>query len=59
MSSPELQALAAARARVGLVAFLIALAVLAWWSTVRAMTRAAEDPHTVLVEPAARMQMIG
>ena len=38
MSSPELQALAAARARIGLVAFLIALAALAWWSTVRAMT---------------------
>jgi len=38
VSSPEIQALAAARARVGLVAFLIALAALAWWSTVRSMT---------------------
>jgi predicted metal-binding membrane protein len=36
VSSPELRALAAARARVGLVALLIALAALAWWSTVRA-----------------------
>jgi carboxyl-terminal processing protease len=27
------------------------------WPTVRAMARAAEDPHTVLVEPAAGMQM--
>ena len=37
MSSPELQALAAARARLGLVAFLVGLAALAWWSTIRAM----------------------
>lgn len=36
MSSPEVQALAAARARVGLVALLVGLAALAWWSTVRA-----------------------
>ena len=37
MSSPELQALAAARARLGLVALLVGLAALAWWSTIRAM----------------------
>jgi predicted metal-binding membrane protein len=44
VSSPELQALAAARARVGLVAFLIALAALAWWSTVRAMSQMGASP---------------
>lgn len=44
MSSPELQALAAARARVGLVGFLIALAALAWWSTIRAMSGMATSP---------------
>ena len=37
MSSPELPAFAAVRARIGLVAFLIALAALGWWSTIRAM----------------------
>lgn len=37
MSSPELHVVAATRARVGLLALLIALAGLAWWSTVRAM----------------------
>jgi predicted metal-binding membrane protein len=35
VSSRELQILAAARARIGLAAFLVALAALAWWSTVR------------------------
>ena len=48
MSSPELQALAAARARVGLVALLIALAVLAWWSTVRAMAGMGASPSADL-----------
>jgi predicted metal-binding membrane protein len=37
VSSPELQALADSRARIGLVALLIGLAALAWWSTIRAM----------------------
>lgn len=44
MSSLELPALAAARARVGLVAFLIVLAALAWWTTVRAMTGMGASP---------------
>jgi predicted metal-binding membrane protein len=44
VSSPELQALAAARARIGLVALLIALAALAWWTTVRAMTGMGDSP---------------
>ena len=44
MSSPEPQALAAARARIGLVALLIALAALAWWTTVRAMTGMGDSP---------------
>jgi predicted metal-binding membrane protein len=44
VSAPELPALAAARARVGLVAFLVALAALAWWSTVRAMTGMSASP---------------
>ena len=48
MSSPELQVLAAARARVGLVAFLIALAALAWWSTIRAMGRMGASPGVEL-----------
>jgi predicted metal-binding membrane protein len=48
MSSPELQVLAAARARVGLVAFLIALAALAWWSTVRAMAGMGASPSADL-----------
>jgi predicted metal-binding membrane protein len=37
VSSPEPHALEAARARAGLVALLVALAVVAWWSTVRSM----------------------
>jgi predicted metal-binding membrane protein len=48
VSSPELQVLAAARARVGLVAFLIALAALAWWSTIRAMGRMGASPGVEL-----------
>lgn len=48
MSSPELQALAAARARVGLVALLVTLAALAWWSTLRAMTGMGAGPSADL-----------
>ena len=48
MSSPELQVLAAARARLGLVAFLVALAALAWWSTVRAMDGMGASPSADL-----------
>ena len=44
MSSPELQALSAARARLGLVAFLVGVAALAWWSTVRAMAGMGASP---------------
>ena len=44
MSSLELDALAAARARLGLVTLLVALAALAWWSTVRAMSDMGADP---------------
>ena len=44
MSSSELQALAAARGRLGLVAFLLALAMLAWWSTIRAMAGMGASP---------------
>jgi predicted metal-binding membrane protein len=44
VSSPELQALAAARARLGLVAFLVGLAALAWWSTIRAMEGMGASP---------------
>jgi predicted metal-binding membrane protein len=48
MSSPELRVIAAARARLGLVAFLIALAAVAWWSTVRAMSGMGASPGTDL-----------
>jgi predicted metal-binding membrane protein len=48
VSSPDLQALAVARARVGLVAFLIALAALAGWSTVRAMAGMGASPSADL-----------
>jgi predicted metal-binding membrane protein len=48
VSSLELQALAAVRARVGLVAFLITLAALAWWSTVRAMPGTGVSPSADL-----------
>ena len=44
MSSPELQALSAARARLGLVAFLVGVAALAWWSTIRAMAGMGASP---------------
>jgi predicted metal-binding membrane protein len=44
VSSLELDALAAARARLGLVALLVALAALAWWSTVRAMDGMGANP---------------
>jgi predicted metal-binding membrane protein len=48
VSSRELPALPAARTRLGLVAFLIALAALAWWSTVRAMTGMDTSPSAEL-----------
>jgi predicted metal-binding membrane protein len=48
VSSPEVQALAAARTRVGLVAFLIGLAAFAWWSTLRAMAGMGTSPGTDL-----------
>jgi predicted metal-binding membrane protein len=48
VSSPEPAAFAAARARVGLVAFLIALSALAWWSTVRAMAGMNANPGAEL-----------
>jgi predicted metal-binding membrane protein len=44
VSSPELHALAAARARLGLVAFLVGLAAVAWWSTIRAMADMGASP---------------
>jgi predicted metal-binding membrane protein len=44
VTSPELQSLAAARARLGLVALLVGLATLAWWSTVRAMAGMGASP---------------
>jgi predicted metal-binding membrane protein len=48
VSSPELDAFAATRARLGLVAFLVGLAALAWWSTVRAMSDMSASPGTDL-----------
>ena len=48
MSSPELQALADSRARLGLVALLIGLAALAWWSTIRAMAGMGASPGVEL-----------
>jgi len=44
VSSSELQALAAARARLVLVAFLVGLAAFAWWSTIRAMSGIGASP---------------
>jgi predicted metal-binding membrane protein len=44
VSSLELDAFAAARARLGLVALLVGLAALAWWSTVRAMEGMGANP---------------
>jgi predicted metal-binding membrane protein len=48
VSSPELQALADSRARLGLVALLIGLAALAWWSTIRAMAGMGASPGVEL-----------
>jgi predicted metal-binding membrane protein len=44
VSSPELRALTAARTRLGLVAFLVGFAALAWWSTIRAMSGMGAGP---------------
>jgi len=44
----SLDAFAAARARLGLVALLVGLAGLAWWSTVRAMSDRGASPGTDL-----------
>jgi predicted metal-binding membrane protein len=44
VSSPELEAFAAARARLGLVALLVGLAALAWWSTIRTMAGMGASP---------------
>lgn len=48
MSALELQGLAAARARFGLVALLCGVAALAWWSTVRSMAGMEAGPGTDL-----------
>jgi predicted metal-binding membrane protein len=48
VSSPELQALAAARTRLGLVALLVGFAALAWWSTIRSMAGMGASPGTDL-----------
>jgi predicted metal-binding membrane protein len=48
VSSLELDALGAARARLGLVALLVGLAALAWWSTVRAMSGMGTNPGAEL-----------
>ena len=48
MSAPELTALTAARARIGLVGFLVALAAVAWWSTIRAMSGMSASPGAEL-----------
>jgi predicted metal-binding membrane protein len=48
VSSPELQLLAAARTRLGLIAILVALAALAWWSTVRTMAGMGASPGVAL-----------
>jgi predicted metal-binding membrane protein len=44
VSSVELDAFRAARARLGLVALLVGLAALAWWSTLRAMDGMGASP---------------
>jgi len=44
VSSLELDAFGAARTRLGLVAFLVGLAALAWWSTVHAMDGMGANP---------------
>jgi predicted metal-binding membrane protein len=48
VSAVETDVLAAARARLGLVAFLVALAALAWWSTIRSMGGMGASPGTDL-----------
>jgi predicted metal-binding membrane protein len=48
VSSAELQVLAAARGRLGLVGVLLGLAALAWWSTIRAMAGMGASPGTDL-----------
>ena len=48
MSSLEPDAVGAARTRLGLVALLVGLAALAWWSTVRAMDGMAASPGSDL-----------
>jgi len=48
MSTVEPALLAAARARLGLVTVLVALAAVAWWSTIRSMGGMAASPGTEL-----------
>jgi predicted metal-binding membrane protein len=48
VTSPELQALAAARSRLGLIAVLVGLAGVAWWSTLRAMAGMGASPGMAL-----------
>ena len=48
MRARELGVLASVRARSGLVAFLVALSAVAWWSTVRSMGGMAASPGTEL-----------
>jgi len=48
VSAVEAGVLAAARARLGLVAFLVGLAAVAWWSTIRSMGGMAASPGTDL-----------
>jgi predicted metal-binding membrane protein len=48
VSATETQALAAARARLGLVGLLFALTAVAWWATVRSMAGMGASPGTDL-----------
>ena len=48
MSAVEANVLAAARGRLGLVALLVALAAVAWWSTIRSMGGMGASPGTDL-----------
>jgi len=48
VSTAEPELLAAARARLGLVTLLVALAAAAWWSTIRSMGGMAASPGTEL-----------
>ena len=48
MSAGEANVLAAARGRLGLVALLVALAAVAWWSTIRSMGGMGASPGTDL-----------